>query len=65
MSGPEACGDVALFLPHRVGIDRGRGELCMAQPALHEIERDALFDAGDAKAMAQPFGTRLRASDAG
>ena len=29
---------MALLFAHRVGIDRGRGELRMAQPALHEVE---------------------------
>ena len=58
VSGPEACGDVAFFLAHRVGID-GRGrELGMAQPALHEIEGDPFFDTGHAKPMPQAFGAR-------
>src|SRR5262245_6283071 len=39
-SGPEAGSDVALFLAHRIGIDRRGGALRMAQPALHEIERN-------------------------
>src|SRR5262245_39650881 len=53
------------LLAHRVGIDSRGGELCMAEPALYEVERNALFDTGDAKAMPQPFGTRLGARDAG
>ena len=50
---------------HRVGIDRGRGELRMAQPALHEIEGNPFFDTGHAKTMPQPFGARLGTGDAG
>ena len=64
VSGPEACGDMAFFLAHRVGIDGCRGELRMAQPALHEVEGNPFFDTGDAKAMPQPFGARLGARDA-
>ena len=37
----------------------------MAQPALHQIERDPFFDTGHTKAMPQPFGARLGACDAG
>ena len=37
----------------------------MAQPALHEIERNPFFDTGHAKAMPQPFGARLGTCDTG
>ena len=37
----------------------------MAEPALHEVERNAFFDTCHAKAMAQPLGTGLRPRDAG
>ena len=36
----------------------------MAQPALHEIERNPLLDTGHAKAMPQPFGARRGAYNA-
>src|SRR5262245_48384457 len=65
VSGPQAGGDVALFLPHRIGRDRRRGELRVAEPALDEVERHAFFDTSDAKAMPQSFGTGLRPRDAG
>ncbi len=55
---------MALLFAHRVGIDRCRGELRMAQPALHEVEGNPFFDTGHAKPMPQPFGARLGARDA-
>ena len=55
---------MALFFAHGVGIDRRGGELRMAKPALHEIEGDALFDAGHAETVPQPLGAGLRACDA-
>src|SRR5262245_1623107 len=65
MSGPEAGRDMTLLFPDRVRVDRRRRELRMAQPALHEVKRNALFNTSDAKAMPQPFGTRLGARDPG
>ena len=55
---------MALLFAHRVGIDRGRGELRMAQPALHEVEGNPFFDTGHTKTMPQPFGARLGARNA-
>ena len=53
------------LLAHRVGIDGRRGELGMAQPALHQVQGDPFFDTGDTKAMPQPFGARLGAGNPG
>ena len=52
------------FLPYGVGIDGRRGELGMAEPALHQVERNPFLDTGHAKAMPQPFGARLGTGDA-
>ena len=65
MLGPEACRNVALFLPHGVGINGCGRELGMAQPALDQVEGNPFFDTGDAKPMPQPFRRRLRAGDGG
>ena len=53
VSAPEAGGNMALLFAHRVGINCRRGELRMAQPALHEIERNPFLDTGHAKPMPQ------------
>jgi len=63
-SSPEACRNVAFLLPHGISINRRGRELGMAQPALHEIERNPLFNTGDAKPMPESFGGRLRTGDA-
>ena len=42
---------MALILPHRVGIDCRRRELCMAQPTLHEMQGTPLYDTGHTRAM--------------
>src|SRR6478752_8840536 len=53
---PHARSDALLFLADRVGIDRRGGELGVAEPLLHQVQRDAGRDRGDAEAVAQPLG---------
>jgi len=55
---------MALLFPNSVGIDRGRQETSMPQPALHQIERDTGLDRRHAEAMASSLGGRLGAVDA-
>src|SRR4051794_31221474 len=51
---PHPASDVFLLGADRVGVDRGGGELGVAEPFLHEVERDAGGDGGDPKPVAEP-----------
>lgn len=54
-SGPHPSGDVLFLRPDGIGVDRRGRELGVAEPLLHQAERDPGGDRGDAEPMPQPF----------
>ena len=56
---PHPASNIRFLSPDGIGIDGGGGELGVAEPFLHQVERDAGRDGGDAEAMAQPLGRVL------
>lgn len=64
-SRPHPRRDVSFFGSDGVGVDRGGGELRVAQPSLQQIERDAGLDRRDPKPVAQALRRGLRPFDAG
>src|ERR671917_1368830 len=57
---PHARGDALLLLADRVGVDRSRGELGVAEPLLHHVQRDAPGDGLHAEAVPQALGAGVR-----
>ena len=49
-----------LFLPDRVGVDRGGAQLRMTEPALEHMERDALYCGMHAEPMTQALRAAVR-----
>jgi hypothetical protein len=53
----ELCGKAFIWMrANGVGINGSRAELGMAEPFLHQVERDAGGDGGYPETVPQPFG---------
>src|ERR1700722_18236938 len=64
-SSPHPARDILFLGADGIGIDGGGGELGVAEPFLHQVERDAGGDGGHAETVAQPLGRGLWAIEVG
>jgi len=56
INSPHPRGDALFLFADGIGVDCRGGELGVAQPPLHQVQRNAGGDRGDAEAVPQPLG---------